>query len=100
MYNRAERVNWSDHVELLIHRNEFSDTYRMEYDTFESFVDILPEGLTFNVATAHLSAPYMEPIYPELVCASGLRYLAGGKKNDIRDWAEVPSSSYYRLELC
>ena len=26
MYNRAERVNWSDHVALLLHRKEFALT--------------------------------------------------------------------------
>ena len=50
MYNRAERVNWSDHVALLLHRKEFADTYRMEHDTFKFLVDTLREKITFNVA--------------------------------------------------
>jgi hypothetical protein len=33
MYNREERVNWQDHVTLLLHRNEFEETYRMEHET-------------------------------------------------------------------
>ena len=68
----------------------------MDHDTFKLLVDTLREKITFNVAMARLSAPHMEPIYPELVCAIGLRYLAGRRKHDIMHWAEVSASSYYR----
>jgi hypothetical protein len=76
MYNREERVNWQDHVTLLLHRNEFEETYRMEHETFNVLVDTLREDVTFDIAKALSSALNMESIYPELVCGVGLRFLA------------------------
>jgi hypothetical protein len=79
---------------LLIHRNEFEETYRMELESLNLLVDTLREDLTFDIAKALSSASNMEPIYPELVCAVGLRLLAGGKRNDIKDWANMSRSSF------
>lgn len=71
-YNNSKRVNWNQHVELLVHRKEFENTYQMELTTFNLLVETLHDNITFDVAKARNSAPHMDPIYPELVCTVGL----------------------------
>ena len=94
--NNPERVNWARHVELKEHHNKFQSTYCMQHETFKTLVEMIREKITFNIVKALNSAPNMQPIYPELVVAVGMRFMSGGKKTDIKDWANISKTSYYR----
>jgi DDE superfamily endonuclease len=93
----GSRVNWQDHIKLLLHRSEFTSTYHMEIETFDALLSILRPLITLDVIKSNNSTSNEGPIYPELVMAVGLRWLGGGNMPDIRDWAGISSSSFYRI---
>lgn len=90
------RVSWKETLEYHVHSKNFGQTYKMELETFNQLVDILRPMITVDEIKARNSAPNVDPIYPELVCAIGLRWLAGGRFADIRDWAGISDPSYWR----
>ena len=91
-----ERVDWDHHVDLLLHRNEFVENYGYSVEAFHDLVDLLRDDITYNEVRAMNSAPDVQPIYPELVCAVGLRVLKGAKRNDVTNWAGISRSSFFR----
>lgn len=93
-YHRR-RLNWQEEVAHKLHTQEFDKTYRMSHGTFVELVNILREDITVDEVKARASGA--EPIYPELVVAVGLRWLAGGRYSDLRDWCGISTSSFYRI---
>jgi hypothetical protein len=93
----GKKVNWQDHIELLLHRNEFTSTYHMEKETFDALLSILRPLITVDIIKANNSTSNDGHIYPELVMAVGLRWLGGGNQPDIRDWSGMSSTSFYRI---
>jgi hypothetical protein len=77
-----ERLNWDEYVSKLHHRNEFQTTFRMEESPFNTLCNLLrPSHITVNEIRARASGA--EPVYPVLVMAIGLRWIAGGQWADI-----------------
>jgi len=68
----------------------------MEYETFLLLVLTLRVDISIDIARASVSAPDVDPIFPELITAIGLRFLKGGRTQDIRDWAGISTSTYHR----
>jgi hypothetical protein len=77
---QRERLIWKDHKARLIHQRSFSRMYRMSVDCFDRLLAVLIEpAITVNFRMSQVSIPGTNfPIYPELVVASALRYLACG----------------------
>ena len=88
------RLRWDTHVAKLQHEGLFSRTYRMSHDAFVKMLNLLRTKLTCDCARSTISCS--DPIYPELVMAIGLRYLAGGSYIDIRHAYHISVSSLFR----
>ena len=50
----------------------------MSYNDFESLLEALEEALTVSFAKSRASTDGNDPIYPEIIMACGLRFLALG----------------------
>ena len=91
-----ERLNWDAYVRKLNHNHkEFQKTFRMEESSFNLLCTLLRPSITVDVTRARASGA--EPIYPELVMAVGLRWLAGGQWADICNSFCVSKASMYRI---
>jgi hypothetical protein len=91
-----ERLNWNEHVVKLLHENAFDQKYHMSYDAFNILLELLRPDITCNIVKSMNSCN--EPIFPELVLATGLRWLAGGSYLDQKDVYSYSQSSYYRIQ--
>jgi hypothetical protein len=93
------RINFAEHVSRLRHRNKFQRMYRMSYNAFLYLVEILTplleaEGHHYWKSGAHR-------IFPEIIVAVGLRWLAAEVTSIYRSHfgsarrrcTDVPSSS-------
>ena len=89
-----ERVNWSMHVEKLTHQDMFDRTYQMSLNAFNTLLELLRGYITFDILKSLNSCD--DPIYPELVLATGLCWLAGGSYLDIKEVYNFSRSSYYQ----
>ena len=72
------RVSWTDHVDKLIHEKMFDRTYRMSYESFCKLADMLRVKLSCDCVKSKASCSGTSglQIFPELVMAIGLRWLA------------------------
>jgi len=86
------RLNWSLHVAKLIHERAFSREYRMSIDTFTKLSEILTPELTRQSSKS--SSP--DPISVEIIMAIGLRWLAGGKVNDLKHVVSMSRAAVYK----
>jgi hypothetical protein len=93
---KHSRLDWNEHVEKLLHEEEFDATYRMSLEAFTTLLDFLHPMITPNLIKALNSCD--EPIYPEMVMAVGLRWLAGGSYSDIKNVYDISKNSVYRLK--
>ena len=92
-----DRLNWADHVEELLHERQWERMYRMSIEAFNILVDILRPGIAVNYKMSMVSTPdASDRIYPELIVAVGIRWLAGGSYHDIRKYIGISKTSFYR----
>jgi hypothetical protein len=94
---QLDRLNWNNHVSHQMHTDEFTQKYRMTLETFNKLCEILRPDITVDPIKSQNSTPRSLPIYPELVMAIGIRWLAGGSYHDIKDFCGVSKSSFYRV---
>jgi hypothetical protein len=88
-----ERLDWSMQLVKLRHENRFDVKYRMTEKGFNRLVRLLGPILDCDIPKAHRRCS--EEIYPELFVAIGLRYLAGGSYDDIREVYGVSVPGFY-----
>ena len=74
------RVDWDAHITQLLHENRFQVEYRMTLGTFYKLCDYIHHKIKRNFKKSKST----EPIIDEIIVGVGLRFLAGGKLNDIR----------------
>jgi hypothetical protein len=86
-------LNWEEHVAKLLHENAFGYTYRMSLDAFNNLVELLQEDITADPRMALVSTG--DPIYPEMVVAIGLHYLASGSYIDIKNMYHLSKAGVY-----
>ena len=72
-----ESVNWSEYVARLRHSGSFDVKHRMDEQAFDQLVELLRPSITVNTKRSMAGSDGNEPIYPEVICAVGLRWLAG-----------------------
>ena len=90
-------VDWDTEVEYLRHSKTFAQTYKIEYDPFMELVDLLRPNITLDAVKAKNQGS-QTAIYPEMVVAIGMRWAAGGRWADIKDWAKISKASFYRIQ--
>jgi hypothetical protein len=90
-----KKLPWDEHVAKLHHERQFSRTYRMSHEAFCNLKKILLPFLVPN-CTRWNQSNNDEIIYPELVMAIGLRWVAGGSYIDIRHAYFCSVASVYR----
>ena len=88
-----ERLVWDRHVQKLLHEERFHVRYRMPLKDFEALVELLGDDIVPDIRQA--KRRNVEPIYPEMVAAIGIRVLAGGNYDDIMNTYGVSKSGYY-----
>ena len=71
------RIDWEYHVEQLRHTDEFQKRYHMTEASFNKLLDMLREYIEMNEKQSSCSSRGNVPIIPEIVLASGLRFLGG-----------------------
>ena len=72
------RINWDDHVAMLMNAGLFENEYRMTHGTFCKLRDIL----TPQLQRAEHNSRSTEPITPTHIMVAGLRVLYGGRTID------------------
>ena len=87
-----ERMSWHSHVKKLCHEDAFEKTYRMSLRAFKKLVYLLESDVIGNFSKCGTATP----IYPEIVLAIGIRWLAGGSYIDIRHAYGCSIASIYR----
>ena len=80
----------------LLFANEFQVKFWMSLATFDKFLGILYDTLLVNVKKSEAGGEGTSPIFPELVVAMSLRWLAGGVWQDIKQVYGVSKASCYR----
>jgi hypothetical protein len=88
-----ERLDWTRHLEKLRHEGRFASKYRMPEKGFNRLVRILGPILQADISKSRNRCS--EAIYPEIFVAVGLRYLAGGSYDDIREVYGVSVPAFY-----
>lgn len=89
-----ERIDWDSYVAKKLHNGGFNRAYRMSFDAFYHLLELLRPMITYDVIKSKNSCD--KPIFPELVLATGIRWLAGGSYIDIMDVYDYSQSSFYR----
>jgi hypothetical protein len=74
---KHQRLNWDEHVKKLRHTQMFATYYHMSEETFLILLKIIHEDITANYVKSMNSTRGNDPIYPELVLASGLEFMGG-----------------------
>jgi hypothetical protein len=88
-----ERLDWSSHLEKLRHEGRFAQKYRMPEKAFNRLVRVLGPILQADITKSRSRCT--QEIYPEIFVAIGLRYLAGGSYDDIREVYGVSVGGFY-----
>ena len=79
MYERA-------HASQLININEFANRFRMEKHYFDRLLESLCDAITVDYIRSSQASRGKDPIYPEIILATGLRFLGlGSTVPDIAD---------------
>ena len=85
------RLLWDQHVAQLLHEHLFEQTYRMSHNAFVTLQKTLGERIVFNAG----NALGVMPIPPEIVMATGLRWLSGCPSLDLHIAMGISISSVY-----
>jgi hypothetical protein len=65
----------------------------MPFNHFKALVDLFSDVIISNVVQANRR--YQEPVYPKMVAATGIRVLAGGNYDDLKNPFGTSKSSFY-----
>jgi hypothetical protein len=87
------RLRWQQHVQLLLHENQFHIMYHMTIGSFNKLLEMLSPTLQLNERFGRLSS--REPITCEIMLHCTIRFLACGSYHDIRQTASISKPSFY-----
>jgi hypothetical protein len=91
------RLNWEDHLEKERHQNTFESKYHMSEKAFNKLLQHLRDDITVDFTKSRNSTQGNEPIYPELIVATGLRFLGGSTHKDLEDIFGLSLNSVKRV---
>lgn len=83
-YNHL-RLDWSEHKDAMIGDGTFYCKMHMDVAAFDNLVEWLREDLTVNELQSRQSSSGGGPIYPEMIVATGLRWLGGEKLKSLHE---------------
>ena len=89
-------IVWSDHIQHILHEDIFDIEYRMTLQAFSKLHSILHVKVRRRIKLSRL----IRPITVEMVMATGLRYLVGGRVNDIKHIFFLPKTECYNCIDC
>ena len=87
---------WQSHVDQLLHEDLFQKEYRMSLEAFETLRGHLWVKLKRRTNRNSL----IREITVDMIIGTGLRYLAGGKLNDIRHIFKTSQAEAYNSVNC
>jgi hypothetical protein len=70
-------INWDKHLEQLRHTNTFQSCMHMKEESFDKLVNLLRDDITVDEIQSRRSTGGNDPIYPEVIAATGLQFLGG-----------------------
>ena len=88
---KRRRLQLFQHVRECLHDNTFHTKYRMTFKAFLNLVDVLRDDLQRDSRKCR----YGSPIFPELIVAIGIRWMAGGDHSLIADLFRVSGRQVY-----
>ena len=95
------RLNWPEHVAMLIHTKQFETKFHMSPEAFNKLVNILQPMIKLDLIKSQNSTPLAsDHLYPELIMACGIHWLTEGSYHDIHDWAGISMNSFIISETC
>ena len=90
------RTSWAQHATQLLHENMFEKEYRMPIEDWDVLLTMLRPYLKRD----RRKSRSLHPITEEIICAVGMRFLYGGKKNDIRHIFKLSASECHKCVHC
>ena len=94
---RHTRIDWQEHLAKEHHTGNFESRYHMDLDKFNTLVDLLRPWITVDFRQSMRSTSGNIPIYPELVVATGLRFMGGELPKSLEDMIGMSKSSVDRV---
>lgn len=92
-----ERCDWPSYVLRLRHSRSFDNKHRMPEDAFYQLVDAIRPSITVDVKKSMAGSNGNDPIYPEMICSIGVRWLAGEMERSLEDCFGLSRASVYRV---
>ena len=94
---RHGRLNWEGHLEQERHTGRFDSKYHLPEENFNVLVGLLTPMVLVDVQKSMNSTSGNLPIYPELVVATGLRFMGGELPKSLEDIVGMSKSSISRI---
>jgi hypothetical protein len=91
------RLNWEESLKKERHQKSFESKYHMSEGAFCTLLDILREDITVDFTKSRNSTQGNDPIFPELILATGLRFLGGTSHKDLEDIFGMSKNSVKRV---
>jgi hypothetical protein len=79
------RLNWEESLKKERHQKSFESKYHMSETAFFTLLEILRDSITVDFTKSRNSTGGNDPIFPELILATGLRFLGGSTHKDLED---------------
>jgi hypothetical protein len=91
------RLNWEESLHKERHQQSFESKYHMSETAFFTLLDMLRDSITVNFIKSRNSTKGNDPIFPELILATGLRFLGGSSHKDLEDIFGMSINSVKRV---
>jgi hypothetical protein len=91
------RLNWEEALEKERHQKSFESKYHMSEDAFFTLLELLRHDITVDFTKSRNSTQENDPIYPEVILATGLRFLGGSSHKDLEDIFGMSINSVKRV---
>ena len=94
---RHGRLNWEGHLEQERHTGRFDSKYHLPEENFNVLVGMLTPMILVDFQKSMNSTSGNLPIYPELIVATGLRFMGGELPKSLEDMIGMSKSSVDRV---
>jgi len=91
------RIDWQQHLQRERHNGTFSDKYHMEEESFNKLVELLRPKITVDAKQSMRSTSGNSPITPEIIVATGLRFLGRELSKSLEDIMGIDKASVKRV---
>ena len=95
--HKYERIDWESHIQQKQYANTFQETYHMSLGDFNKLVSILEESVRANEKQSRRSTSGNDPITPQIIVGSTIRFLIGDRIMALSDIYGVSPPSLNRV---